>query len=127
MVMSWIGFSVFAMINGLPDLFQRLGAIGVGAVICHYVYIRYTWRRRGESVSASEAAAFNNLLMAKTGVSDLGKAEEKMLLVHGWKDTFNKQEGRSVVVEGVLLILATLQSGFGDLMVNSIQCGAVEC
>mgnify|MGYP001074193969 CR=1 FL=1 len=112
----WVGGSLYALAVNAPDLFQRLGAWGVGALLVHYVFIRFTWRRRGESISSMEGSAFCGLLIAKSGAADLKVAEQRMYEVNNAKTEFVAEEAKSVVVEAALLVAATVQWGFGDLL-----------
>jgi hypothetical protein len=127
LVMVWIGFSLYALTSGNGALFQRLGAVGVGAVITHYVFIRYTWRRRAEHVASMETTTYAGTLFAKAKMADEARADENVKSVAKIRTDFNSDEAKSVVVEALLLVIATLQSGFGDCAVNLLKCGAIQC
>ena len=116
----YVGLSVFTLTQLNADVFQRLGSLGVGAFLFHYVFIRFTWRRRAESISTKESSAYTSLFIDGAKGADIEKSKQQLFDVTDEKRIFYDQESKSVVIEALLLLTATIQWGFGDLLINAI-------
>ncbi|WP_299937720.1 hypothetical protein [uncultured Pelagimonas sp.] len=116
----WGGGSVYYLF-GAPDtaLFQAFGAVGVGALIAHYSFIRSTFRFRRlclEQNRSSQIALVYDLTRCSSDKLS-GELLNLQKLTQSLEDLM-VEEDRSVFKEILLVGLATLQWGFGDRVVG---------
>ncbi|MCK4861925.1 MAG: hypothetical protein KAS85_08460 [Rhodobacteraceae bacterium] len=121
MIGAWILGSVYAVNLLDATLFQRCGALGVGALMSHYVFIRYTWSERRYYSLVSEIYAISRIMNGKTGDNKyLDDASQDLHKIREEITQLTKSESTSTAFEISFLILATIQWGFGDMFVLKI-------
>ena len=121
MIGAWVFGSFYTVILLDATLFQRCGALGVGALMSHYVFIKYTWSERRYYSLVSEIYAISGF-MDEIAVDDK-YLEEESRDIHKIRreiTQLTESESTSTAIEISLLILATIQWGFGDMFVLKI-------
>jgi hypothetical protein len=100
----WLAFSTYLALKGHSDWFARSGAYGVSVIVLRFGIAHI----RSLKLSANDH-----------GVGMTGNFSKSSLL---------REEIATKQVEVAYLFIATLQVGFGDLLINKIsKCGDWTC
>ena len=125
-VIIWLVASVWALIIGSPEFFSPAGAVGTGLVLASFAMatsIRQTYHTH----------LLKGLVLVMRGElkgrPDSGNTYDQNLEAIGRLFArLERKSGFARVVEVEAALVATLQWGYGDLLVNRILgCGAWKC
>ncbi|WP_303471382.1 MULTISPECIES: hypothetical protein [unclassified Marinovum] len=121
---------MFSLVVPDPLLFQAFGAVGVGAFLAHFAFIRSTYAFR-LTVKEQTRSFVSAAVLDGAGSNSLSAAEVRLQLQKETSELENvlKEEDRSVFFEVLFVFIATLQWGFGDRLVNrfATACGDWTC
>ena len=128
LIFCWISGSMFSLFYGNADLFQRMGAFGVFSGIILMANAAY-------SVDVEERKRIfekeKNTRKIDMEAEMFGEPSNYRISTNRWLSECEKYYWRQkkglVTAEILLLGLATLQWGFGDMIVNILRCGGLSC
>ena len=124
LVAVWVGGSIFSIFATNPNLFQSFGAIGVGGLLAHYAFIRSTWSARKYYALSTEAMALAAVLDTSRDNPVTERASVNRLQFQKARasiEELGQGEAKSVAVEVLLVVLATVQWGFGNRLIELIN------
>jgi hypothetical protein len=139
----WLSISILAVIQSSPEFFSRAGAVGTGLVLASFAYVAtirsayQTLLQKGLILvlrqhlrdQEGRPLVFEAALAQSASPEDAAKEYDHNLEVLG--RLFARLDRRSTPARGfevIAAVIATLQWGYGDLLMNRLLiCEAWKC
>jgi hypothetical protein len=124
----WLGASIISLLRGYGDVFAASASLGVAAGVFYFL-MRYSVRSRhkDQAILNQTFAVAAALDAGYLGHEALQKACETLTAQRQILGEVDRGVSRDQIIEAFFIVFCTLQWGFGEQLINEMNCGAWTC